>query len=160
MEKQVLWKPVKGFEGLYEISDLGDVKRVGKRGVMKKIDNGSGILRVCLCRNGVCKPYTIKSLLMLSFADELLEISRRIDSTLLKLVFGDLNKRAIDDASSRMKKHAKESKDSKGRKVLDSYSGFVYETLKHASASCGISYSTARYQISNNPDKSRFKYVS
>ena len=54
------WRQVKGYEGYYEVSNLGRVKRTGnkvKRGnhiltvpirIMKPLDNGKGYLRVKL----------------------------------------------------------------------------------------------------------------
>jgi len=53
-----IWKPVVGYEGYYEVSNLGNVKRVGSfRGVnkaylngyyLKPKDNGMGYLRIKL----------------------------------------------------------------------------------------------------------------
>lgn len=62
---QEIWKQVKGYEGLYEVSNLGNVKRVGSfRGVNKKylnghfltpVDNGKGYFRIKLTANNKSK---------------------------------------------------------------------------------------------------------
>jgi len=59
------WKDVVGYEGIYQVSNLGNVKRISKtRGVnikykndyiLKPMDNGKGYLRVKLTNNGISK---------------------------------------------------------------------------------------------------------
>ncbi len=51
------WRDVIGYEGLYQISDLGRVKslnysRTGKENIMKPQDNGNGYKFVRLSKNG------------------------------------------------------------------------------------------------------------
>ena len=60
-----VWKKVKGYEGIYEVSNYGNVKRVsGITGVntkylngyyLKPLDNGKGYLRVKLTTNNKSK---------------------------------------------------------------------------------------------------------
>ena len=57
------WRPVVGFEGLYEVSNLGRVKRImagrgtnAKDGILKPNTSKKGYLRVFLSRNS--KKYT------------------------------------------------------------------------------------------------------
>jgi len=60
------WKDIKGYEGLYAISDLGRLKYYAKYkgrgrkvyspgGFMTPISNGKGYLGVALCKDGVKK---------------------------------------------------------------------------------------------------------
>lgn len=42
------WKPVPGYEGLYEVSDIGRVRRIERRVLTPHAGNG-GYLRVLLC---------------------------------------------------------------------------------------------------------------
>ena len=56
MEEEV-WKPIKDYEGLYEISNLGRVKSLnyggtGKGKILKNIEDRKGYLKVCLTKNG------------------------------------------------------------------------------------------------------------
>ena len=51
-----IWKPVKDYEGLYEVSDLGRVKslnynRTNNSAIMKLGVNGRGYYTVCLSKN-------------------------------------------------------------------------------------------------------------
>lgn len=47
------WRPVKGYEGLYEVSNLGRVKslKYGKERILKPLKNRDGYLFVILYRN-------------------------------------------------------------------------------------------------------------
>lgn len=59
------WRDIEGYEGYYQVSDLGRVRsldrvisngkgtRVTKGVVMKGLDNGNGYLGVCLQRGGI-----------------------------------------------------------------------------------------------------------
>lgn len=55
-----IWKPIKGYEGLYFISNLSRVKRITPRGKFKerllyKRQNDAGYWCVSLCKNGKAK---------------------------------------------------------------------------------------------------------
>lgn len=77
------WKPIEGYEGLYEISSLGRVKNLGKHykissygheRIMRSnpriaslhYDN-TGYLTVALTKNGKCKSYSIHRLIAKAF---------------------------------------------------------------------------------------------
>jgi hypothetical protein len=55
-----IWKDVKDFEGLYQVSNLGNVKRLiskrvfAERMIGRTLDR-DGYLRRTLCKNGLCK---------------------------------------------------------------------------------------------------------
>lgn len=65
MKNQEVWADVKGYEGIYQVSTLGNVKRVGSfRGVNKAylngyyltpVDNGKGYFRIKLTLNNKSK---------------------------------------------------------------------------------------------------------
>lgn len=50
-----LWKDVKGYEGLYAISDLGRVKSFVSHKILSPRDNGQGYGKVGLCKDMVTK---------------------------------------------------------------------------------------------------------
>ena len=73
MEKKYIneiWKPIKGYEGLYEVSNLGRIKSLkrlvkkwdGYRIVPEKIltprANNRGYLRINLCKDGITKTFS------------------------------------------------------------------------------------------------------
>lgn len=69
------WKPVVGYEGLYEVSDLGRLKSLGKRFAgdrnearIRRIKaHPSGYLRVTLVKDGRRKTYGVHRLLLVAF---------------------------------------------------------------------------------------------
>jgi hypothetical protein len=76
-----IWKDVVGYEGLYEVSNLGRVKRIEekiltKKGVYRKVserilkqNNLNGYLKVALCKNGIAKTQIVHILVANAFLD-------------------------------------------------------------------------------------------
>lgn len=67
-----IWKPIDGFEGLYEVSNLGKVKSLGndksrKEKFLKPAKNRDGYLLVTLCRNGKHKMFQVHRLVATMF---------------------------------------------------------------------------------------------
>ena len=69
-----IWKDIDEFEGLYQISNLGNVKslnynRTGKERILKPGNNGCGYLFVILYKNGKLKHFTIHRLVANAFLE-------------------------------------------------------------------------------------------
>ena len=64
-----IWRPVEGYEGLYEVSSLGRVKslKYGREKVLKPWKDGWGYLLVTLCRNGKVKHFKAHRLVATAF---------------------------------------------------------------------------------------------
>lgn len=67
-----LWKSVVGYEGFYEVSDLGNVRRIkpgqGARcGALKHQYGSPGYSCVNLCREGIPKIFRVHQLVMVAF---------------------------------------------------------------------------------------------
>lgn len=72
--KGEIWKDIEGYEGLYEVSNMGRVKslnyrKTGKEKIMKGLDNGKGYLFVVLCKDGKDKKYRINRLVAQAFLE-------------------------------------------------------------------------------------------
>ena len=77
------WKPITGYEGLYEVSDNGIVKSIrrvnnsgrsyGKRMIggyiLRQMADKDGYKFVCLSKNGVRKPFRVHRLVAVAFLD-------------------------------------------------------------------------------------------
>ncbi|MEX6340810.1 NUMOD4 domain-containing protein [Staphylococcus arlettae] len=63
----VEWKDITGYEGLYKISNCGDVWSCNKQVVLKNNDNGNGYYRVSLYKNGTTKSMYVHRLVALNF---------------------------------------------------------------------------------------------
>lgn len=74
-----IWKDVVGYEGLYQVSNLGNVKRVGSfRGVnkaylnnyyLKPLDNGKGYFRIKLTVNNKSKRVMLHRIIAEAFIE-------------------------------------------------------------------------------------------
>lgn len=72
-----VWKPVVGYEGFYEVSNLGRIKSIDRfdcKGVYRSgkvlamlIDRRTGYLRVTLSKHGVSKKWTFHVLVLTAF---------------------------------------------------------------------------------------------
>lgn len=67
-----IWKPVQGFEGLYEVSNYGRVKSIGsyntcKRGILKPMTDSDGYLHIRMYNSGVSKDVSIHRLVAIAF---------------------------------------------------------------------------------------------
>lgn len=61
------WKDIKGYEGLYQVSNVGQVKSVKRNKLLKPIKNRDGYLRVNLSKNGEAKCFYIHRLVAEAF---------------------------------------------------------------------------------------------
>ena len=62
-----IWKDIEGYEGLYQVSDLGRVKRVTTNRILKQAKHHGGYMRVDLCKNGKRKAHKIHRLVAQAF---------------------------------------------------------------------------------------------
>lgn len=68
-----IWKDIKEYYGLYQVSNMGNVKslnyhQTGKERILKPMVNKYGYLRVRLYKNGKCKMLTVHRLVLMTFA--------------------------------------------------------------------------------------------
>lgn len=78
---QEIWKPIKNYEGLYEVSNLGRIKRLSETRelfggrttmfyedrILKEKKHSGGYKLVCLCKNGTNKSHSIHRLVAIAF---------------------------------------------------------------------------------------------
>ena len=75
-----IWKDIVGYEGLYQVSNLGNVKRLkGYKGrgkgyiveehLIQPSINSRGYQNVILCKNGKTKTFTMHRLVAIAFLD-------------------------------------------------------------------------------------------
>ena len=65
-----IWKPIAGYEGLYEVSDLGRVRSFHKceeGRILKTSKNNNGYLRVALSKHGNTRFYAVHRLVAEAF---------------------------------------------------------------------------------------------
>ena len=64
-----IWKPVVGYEGFYEVSNLGRVKTLHYNRLLKPNKDKYGYYKVSLRLNGKSKSYTVHRLVAMAFVD-------------------------------------------------------------------------------------------
>lgn len=70
--KKEIWKDIPGYEGMYQVSNLGRVKSLVRKGktyevILKQFSNGHGYLQVFLTRNSITKSYKVHRLVAQAF---------------------------------------------------------------------------------------------
>ena len=65
------WKDIEGYEGIYRVSEYGDVMSIGygKKKILKPRMNGYGYLIVDLYKNGKCNHYKVHRLVATAFCE-------------------------------------------------------------------------------------------
>jgi hypothetical protein len=66
---QEIWKDVPNYEGIYQVSNLGNVKslKFGKEKTLKKRSDKDGYLLFNLSKNGICKTNKAHKLVAIAF---------------------------------------------------------------------------------------------
>ena len=80
MNNTEIWKDIPGYEGIYQVSDIGNVKSLGrevlrngkypikiKEKILKPSPNSEGYLLVVLCNNGLKKTMKVHILVAMAF---------------------------------------------------------------------------------------------
>ncbi len=67
MEKEEIWKDIVGYEGLYQISNLGRCYSVRKNLILKSFDNGHGYLFYSLHKGKKMQQFYVHRLISLHF---------------------------------------------------------------------------------------------
>lgn len=68
MEKEI-WKDIEGFEGMYQVSNLGHVRslKFGREMILKPRNHVRGYLNVNLCKDGQSREITVHKLVAEAF---------------------------------------------------------------------------------------------
>lgn len=69
LDMDEIWKEVENYEGIYQVSNLGQVRslKFGKTRVLKPGKNGNGYLYVTLCKDGEIKRCKVHRLVAEAF---------------------------------------------------------------------------------------------
>ena len=145
MEK---FKDIKGYEGKYQVSNLGNVKSlIGKGRVLKPLKH-NGYLVAQLSKNGSHKRHKTHRLVALTFIPNPLNKSEvnhingnKTDNRLENLEWVTHRENTI---------HAFDMGLNKAQKVIDTKTGKIYNSISSASKEFNVNYATLIGIISKN----------
>lgn len=61
------WRAVPGYEGLYEVSNIGNVRNVRRNTLLRLQKTNNGYIRVHLCKNGISTGFQVHRLVAQAF---------------------------------------------------------------------------------------------
>lgn len=61
------WRPVRGYEGLYEVSNIGRIKSLRNNIVLKQLDSGNGYFKVLFSKCGKVRSFWVHRLVASAF---------------------------------------------------------------------------------------------
>jgi len=160
-----IWKDIKGYEGLYQVSNLGRVKslqryvthnfggkKIVRERILKQIINGSGYYLVCLHILGKQKNHHIHRLLSDHFIpnpDNKPQVNHidgnKLNNNIKNLEWAtssENTQHAIDNGLLK----SKGADNHKARLVLDLQTGIFYDTINHAYETGLINYTLKHFQ--------------
>ena len=134
------WKSVKGYEGLYEVSDKGRVKGLKRNRILKNIVDSLGYVRVSLCKENKPKAHKIHRLV----AEHFLKPS---EYKIVNHIDGNKENNSVENLewcnASQNRKHACDTglaAKKEGRLIMCNETKKVYKGVMSAARHIGISH--------------------
>jgi hypothetical protein len=168
MTNKIEFKPIKGYEGLYEVNSIGQVKSlIGKYGVKERILKGcydtDGYIQVLLYKNKKRKSKKVHRLVLESFIENIdnkpsinhingIKSDNRLENLEWATV-SENTQHAYDNGLAK-----KGEGHSRSKKIIDLNTGIVFNCIKELSDIIGMKYSTLRGQI-NGCDKNKTSFI-
>lgn len=147
-----IWKPIIGYEGLYEVSSLGNIKRIvgtrcKKEHIITPRPASNGYLRVNLSKGNKVKDFSIHRLVATAFIEN---VSGKAE---VNHIDGDKTNNCIDNlewvTKSENERHKVyslgKSSVNKPSKIVCLETGEVFESITDAANSVGVNECRVRY---------------
>ena len=161
------WKPVVGYEGLYEVSSDGDVRNAKTGRVLKPCIDNLGYSRVYLSKQSMVKYFRVHRLVAGIFLTKELDKGDvnhingvKSDNRVCNLEWATRSENiqhAWDNGFKESTRLALSRASSKT--VVDLWSGIFYDSLKEACAVTNYNYERAKSQTWNKYKTQRFQYI-
>lgn len=157
--KRVKWLPVIGYEGLYEVSDEGQVRHVRNGHVIKSITRSSGYVFVPMYKNNFKKVNALHRIVAMAFVEnpEGKDAIAHIDGKKGNNSADNLMWVSIED--NPMASIEQSGGTTKKKSVIDLSTKETYESLALACKETGVNYNTAIVHIHRDVPNKRFQYV-
>lgn len=155
MENKEIWKDIKGYEGLYKISNHGRIWGLTSNKILKPItvkSRGESANRIknVLCKNGKLKNFTTHNLVYTHFIGYIIGI--------LDFKDNDYTNCHVDNLID--VNYTYRQKNVKNIRVLDTKSGKMFDTIKEFASYIGKTSMGAKYILSHGNKKySQYKMI-
>jgi hypothetical protein len=173
-----IWKDIENYENLYQVSNFGNVRRLpviinamSRWGTIRKMKfkgkniktchkSGSGYPIVSLCKNGVSKIYSVHRLVAKAFIENVNNLPQvnHKDGNKINNNFNNLEWVSKSDNMLHSFHELKNQKINR-KKVIDTSTGIVYESILDLSKKLNIKYTTiARKLAGTLKNNTNIKY--
>ena len=161
------WKPVVGYEGLYEVSSDGDVKNVKTQRVLKPCIDNLGYSRVYLSKQSMVKYFRVHRLVAGIFLTNELDKGDvnhingvKSDNRVCNLEWNTRSEN-IQHAWDTGLNEGLRNKMSimKSKQVVDFWTGIFYDSLTDACKATNCNYERSKNQIRKKFKTQRFQYI-
>lgn len=159
-----VWKPVVGYEGWYEVSNIGRVRRIGGN-LMKQHKTQFGYLALTLCKHGKVKGFQVHRLVAMAFVpnpqnkpfvNHLDEVKTNNRAENLEWVTSSENNNygtAKYRTSNTLKKYFATHPNPASKPVRCIETGTIYPSMRQAGIRLGFNGKNIGRCIGNHPDQ-------
>jgi hypothetical protein len=168
MTKEI-YKDVVGYEGIYQVSNLGNVKRINKKNLsyLKPLPNGKGYHQVALCVNCKRKIYLIHRLVAQAFIDNPNNYEQvnhingiKTNNNLENLEWCNNSQNILHAINNGLIVHKKGDDNKLSKKIIDTQTGEIYHSTLSLSIKLGVNKKTLQNCLNNNNrNKTSFRYL-
>lgn len=167
------WKDIIGYEGIYKISEDGEILSIKRNKNLKCYPNDYGYIVVGLSKEGVFKHYFVHRLIALAFIPnptnkpEVNHINGiKEDNSIHNLEWCTRSEnnqhcwdKGLKKTTEKQKNHMRKiAKEYRSKPVLDLQTGIFYSSLTEACKTTNCAYRNMMYRMSSNKNF-RFKYL-
>lgn len=143
-----IWKDIQGYEGLYQVSNLGRVRGIKRNSILKPWTVRGGYLSVNLCKNNLVKKRVVHRLVAEAFIDnpenkpEINHISgNKLDNSISNLEWCTREENIQHSWDEGLRENVRESLKTKGprkKNVICITTGIIYNSISEAERQTGV----------------------